>query len=82
MSRVLDNAQDAEQVRPLLPGSPGCLVLVTSRNWLTGLAAAQGAHLMALGVLTETESRDPLAANLGPAGDATADPAEISALNE
>jgi DNA-binding SARP family transcriptional activator/transcriptional regulator with XRE-family HTH domain/tetratricopeptide (TPR) repeat protein len=61
---VLDNAQDAEQVRPLLPGSPGCLVLVTSRNRLTGLAAAQDAYLMNLGVLTDAESHDLMVSSM------------------
>jgi DNA-binding SARP family transcriptional activator/DNA-binding XRE family transcriptional regulator len=76
---VLDNAQDAEQVRPLLPGSPECLVLVTSRNRLTGLAAAECAHLMTLGVLTEAESHDLLALNLGTRR-ATAEPVAVSEL--
>ncbi len=76
---VLDNAQDAEQVRPLLPGSPGCLVLVTSRNRLTGLAAAEGAHLITPGVLTEAESHDLLALNLG-AERAMAEPVAVSEL--
>jgi DNA-binding SARP family transcriptional activator/DNA-binding XRE family transcriptional regulator len=76
---VLDNAQNAEQVRPLLPGSPGCMVLVTSRNRLTGLAAAEGAHLMTLGVLTEAESRDLLISHLD-AGRAMAEPATVSEL--
>jgi DNA-binding SARP family transcriptional activator/transcriptional regulator with XRE-family HTH domain len=76
---VLDNAQDAEQVRPLLPGSPGCLVMVTSRNRLTGLAAAEGAHLITLGALADSESRDLLSANLG-IERARAEPAAVSEL--
>jgi DNA-binding SARP family transcriptional activator/tetratricopeptide (TPR) repeat protein/transcriptional regulator with XRE-family HTH domain len=76
---VLDNAQDAEQIRPLLPGSPGCLVLITSRNQLTGLAAAEGAYLISNGVLTEAESQDLLALNLG-AERAMAEPVAVSEL--
>ncbi|WP_116211866.1 AfsR/SARP family transcriptional regulator [Streptomyces olivoreticuli] len=52
---LLDNAQDAEQVRPLLPGTPGCAVLVTSRN---RLAALPGARFLGLGVLTPEESSE------------------------
>jgi DNA-binding SARP family transcriptional activator/tetratricopeptide (TPR) repeat protein len=62
---VLDNARDATQVRPLLPGSPGCLVVVTSRNQLDGLAASTGARLLALGVLSEADSSELLAAIVG-----------------
>jgi DNA-binding SARP family transcriptional activator len=76
---VLDNAQDAEQIRPLLPGSPGCLVLVTSRNRLTGLAAAEGAHLITAGALTEAESRELLALSLG-AERAKAEPVAVGEL--
>jgi tetratricopeptide (TPR) repeat protein/transcriptional regulator with XRE-family HTH domain len=63
---VLDNARDAGQVRPLLPGAPGCLVLVTSRSLLSGLVASDGAHLIDLDLLTPAECRDLLAARLGP----------------
>ena len=63
---VLDNARDEEQVRPLLPASPGCLVIVTSRSQLAGLAAAEGASLLRLDVLTDAEARAMLAARLGP----------------
>jgi DNA-binding winged helix-turn-helix (wHTH) protein/tetratricopeptide (TPR) repeat protein len=62
---VLDNARDAEQVRPLLPGSPGCLALVTSRMRLTPLVAVEGAHPVALDLLTEQEARDLLGRRLG-----------------
>ena len=56
---VLDNARDAEQVRPLLPGSPGCLAIVTSRNQLTGLVATEGAYPLTLDLLTAAERPGP-----------------------
>ncbi|MFJ2159044.1 AfsR/SARP family transcriptional regulator [Streptomyces sp. NPDC087856] len=62
---LLDNARDTDQVRPLLPGSPGCLVIVTSRNQLTGLVVGEGAHPLPLGQLSSTEAHDLLARRLG-----------------
>jgi tetratricopeptide (TPR) repeat protein len=63
---VLDNAASAEQVRPLLPGSPLCLVVVTSRSQLVGLVAHDGARTIDLDVLSPDESAELLAAILGP----------------
>jgi len=68
---VLDNAASAAQVRPLLPGAPGCLVLVTSRRRLAGL---DDAHGISLGVLPDADATALFTAIAGPgrvsAGDA------------
>src|SRR5580704_13279192 len=62
---VLDNARDVAQVRPLLPGSPGSLVVVTSRNAMTGLVAAEGAVPLTLDVLSDAEAHEMLGRRLG-----------------
>ncbi|QCX73909.1 Regulatory protein AfsR [Streptomyces sp. YIM 121038] len=62
---LLDNARDSAQVRPLLPGAPGCHVMVTSRNRLQGLIAAEGARSIVLGPLSEAEGREVLSRRLG-----------------
>ncbi|GAA3451616.1 AfsR/SARP family transcriptional regulator [Dactylosporangium matsuzakiense] len=62
---LLDNARDAEQVRPLLPAAPGCLVVVTSRDSLTSLVAIEGAVPVPVDLLTDGEARDLLVSRLG-----------------
>ncbi len=62
---VLDNARDVEQVRPLLPGSPGCLVIATSRNPLAGLAMTEGARLVTLTLPSAVTAQETLERRLG-----------------
>jgi tetratricopeptide (TPR) repeat protein len=62
---VLDNARDADQIRPLLPGTPTALVVVTSRNPLTSLVAADGARPLTLDVLPAAEARELLEGRIG-----------------
>lgn len=56
MLLVLDNAATVGQVRPLLPGAPGSLVVVTSRSRLSGLVAREGAHRLRLDLLNEEDA--------------------------
>jgi len=76
---VVDNAREAGQVRPLLPGSPGCIVVITSRARLTGLAAAEGARLLTLDVLSANEARELLTSRIG-AVRAQAEPGAVDEL--
>jgi tetratricopeptide (TPR) repeat protein len=76
---VLDNARDEPQVRPLLPPDPTCLVIVTSRNPLAGLAAADAAQPISLGPLDASEARELLAHRLGP-GRVAAEPDAVTEL--
>jgi hypothetical protein len=75
---VLDNAATVEQVRPLLPGSPSVMVLVTSRDALAGLVARDGARRLDLDLLPAADAAALLRALIG--GRAEADPAAAEML--
>jgi DNA-binding SARP family transcriptional activator/Flp pilus assembly protein TadD len=75
---LLDNAATAGQVRPLLPGSSSCLVIVTSRDSLAGLVARDGARRLELGLLPQPDAVALLRALIGPRVDA--DPRSAEAL--
>jgi len=90
---VLDNAGSADQARPLLPGSPTCAVVVTSRDSLTGLVARDGAARLDLdllpladavrllrGLIGARADADPADADAADADPAGADPAATEAL--
>lgn len=62
---VLDNARDAEQVRPLLPGSSSCAVLVTSRDSMAGLVARHGGHRIELPLLPMADATELLRELIG-----------------
>jgi tetratricopeptide (TPR) repeat protein len=77
---VLDNAGSAGQVRPLLPGTPSCAVVVTSRDALAGLVARDGAARLDLDLLPPQDAVDLLRALAGARVDA--DPAAAALLAE
>ncbi len=62
---LLDNASSVEQVRPLLPGSPSCFAVVTSRDSLGGLIARHGAYRIELDLLPRPDALDLLRSMLG-----------------
>jgi len=75
---MIDNAGDAEQVRPLLPGSPSCVAVVTSRDALAGLVARDGAQRLDLGPLPLAEAVGLLRALIGERADD--EPEAVAAL--
>ncbi len=75
---ILDNAVSAEQVRPLLPGTPAATVLVTSRDTLAGLIARDGATLFGLDLLPHEDAVGLLRVLIGARADA--DPGNTAAL--
>ena len=75
---LLDNAASAEQVSPLLPGSPSCFVVVTSRDSLAGLVARHGARRLDLDLLRPADAVALLRALIGARVDA--DPSAAATL--
>ncbi|SEU27728.1 AfsR/SARP family transcriptional regulator [Nonomuraea wenchangensis] len=78
---ILDNARDSAQVTPLIPGRPGCTVLVTSRNRLVSLHATHSARLLEVGAFSDEEAHHMLSHHFGPETMA-ADPASVGVLLE
>ncbi|GAA1642367.1 BTAD domain-containing putative transcriptional regulator [Nonomuraea maheshkhaliensis] len=78
MLLVLDNAVDAAQVAPLLPGGGTCVVVVTSRRWLSGVTTRHGARHLALDTLSDDEAHALLTRRIGAARVA----AETAAVTE
>lgn len=76
---VLDNAATVEQVRPMLPGTSSCLVLITSRDSLAGLVAKDGAHRIHVNRMTVDDAQGLLEERLGPR---TAEAAATASLIE
>jgi DNA-binding SARP family transcriptional activator/tetratricopeptide (TPR) repeat protein len=72
---LLDNARTAEQVRPLLPGAPSCLVVVTSRDSLPALVSRDGARRLDLNLLSLTDAVELLRTLVGDRVDIEADAA-------
>jgi tetratricopeptide (TPR) repeat protein len=64
---VLDNARSSEHVRPLLPGTPTCTVVITSRDRLDSLIVREGAHRLSLDVLPHDDALALLARQITPA---------------
>jgi DNA-binding SARP family transcriptional activator/tetratricopeptide (TPR) repeat protein len=77
---LLDNAGEGEQVRPLLPGGPPCVTVVTSRDTLAGLVVREGARRLDLGLLSQAHAAGLLRALIG--ARAAADPGAAAALAE
>jgi transcriptional regulator with XRE-family HTH domain len=77
---VLDNAATVEQVRPLLPGTPSVMVVVTSRDSLAGLVARDGARRLDLDLLPTSEAVALLSALIGER--AKAEPVAVEVLAE
>jgi DNA-binding SARP family transcriptional activator/tetratricopeptide (TPR) repeat protein len=75
---LLDNARDSDQVRPLLPGDPGCTAVVTSRDALAGLVAVDGARRLDLDVLPLDDAVALLRSLIGPRTDG--DPRAVTEL--
>ncbi|MEU9828009.1 AfsR/SARP family transcriptional regulator [Micromonospora chersina] len=75
---LLDNCRDWDQVRHLLPGAGGSLVIATSRRRVTGVGGPAGAHPVHLDPLTDVEARELLTRWLGDA--AAAEPAAVDEI--